>query len=115
MLPIYHRLCDAKLLLLTIPACAILWSEGGLVGWLALAVNFCAFLLTGELQWAIFFRLLKHPSLSSRWLSGNVLMALQIFPVPFILFVVGVFYLWVYVRRASDPEKGAKISVAFER
>ena len=115
MLPIYHRLCDAKLLLLTIPACAILWAEGGLVCWLAPAVNFCAFLLTGELQWAIFFRLLKHLSLSSTWLSGNVLMALQIFPVPFILFVVGAFYLWVYVRRASDPEKGAKISVALER
>ena len=80
-----------------------------IVGWLALAVNFCAFLLTGELQWAIFFRLLKHLSPSSTWLSERGVMALQIFPVPLILFVVSVFYLWVYVRRSSDPAMGPKI------
>ncbi|MGO9636822.1 MAG: glycosyltransferase family 87 protein, partial [Terracidiphilus sp.] len=29
MLPVYHRPYDAKLLLLTVPACAMLWAEGG--------------------------------------------------------------------------------------
>jgi uncharacterized SAM-binding protein YcdF (DUF218 family) len=32
LLPIYHRQQDTKLLLLTIPACVVLWTEGGLVG-----------------------------------------------------------------------------------
>ena len=32
MLPIYHLQHDAKLLILTIPACAMLWSEGGIIG-----------------------------------------------------------------------------------
>ncbi|MGP8251573.1 MAG: glycosyltransferase family 87 protein [Terracidiphilus sp.] len=28
MLPIYHHVCDAKILLLAVPACSILWAEG---------------------------------------------------------------------------------------
>jgi len=101
MLPVYHRLGDAKLLLLTVPACATLWAEGGLIGWLAVAVTTAGILLTGDLQWAIFFSILKHFSASVSWLSGPLLIAVQVFPVPLILLVVGVFYLWVYKRRAS--------------
>ena len=101
MLPVYHRMGDAKLLLLTIPACAILWAEGGLVGWLALGVTAGGILLTGELQWAIFLAILNHMHISLPWLSGNLLVAVQVFPVPLMLLVVSIFYLWVYVRRAS--------------
>ena len=44
MLPVYHRLYDTRMLLLTIPACAMLWAEGGLIGRLALALNTTAIL-----------------------------------------------------------------------
>jgi hypothetical protein len=49
MLPVYHRQYDAKLIALTVPACAMLWAEGGLAGRLALGVNTAAFVLTGDL------------------------------------------------------------------
>ena len=103
MLPVYHRLYDAKLLLLTVPACAMLWAEGGLIGWLALLVNTAGFVLTGDIPWAIFLGLINNPHLPTTWLSGQILMAAQVFPVPLILLVMVIFYLWVYVRRCSGP------------
>ncbi len=49
MLPVYHRPYDAKLLLLTIPACAMLWTEVGLLRWLALLANTAAIVLTADI------------------------------------------------------------------
>ena len=48
MLPVYHRQYDARLVILTIPACALLWAEGGLVGRLAMLVNCIAFVHRGS-------------------------------------------------------------------
>lgn len=113
MLPVYHRLGDAKLLLLTVPACAMLWTEGGLIAWVAVAITTAGIILTGDLQWAIFFSLLKHFSASISWLPSPLLIAIQVFPVPLILLVLVVFYLWVYMIRASEPTSlnGARIPV----
>jgi hypothetical protein len=101
MLPVHHHFYDAKLLLLTIPACAMLWAEGGFIGWLALLVNSAGFVLTGDISWTILFRLIDnlHPSTADT--AGRILAAMQVIPVPLILLVMGIFYLWVYVRRCS--------------
>lgn len=106
MLPVYHRQYDAKLLLLTVPACLMLWAEGGLIGWLALLVNAAGFVLTGDLTWAILLGLINHLHLSTTGLSGEILTAVQVFPAPLIVLVMGVFYLWVYARKSprSDAE-----------
>jgi hypothetical protein len=111
MLPVYHRLGDAKLLLLTVPACAILWAEGGLLGWLAVAVSSAGVLFTGELQWAMFFGFLKHIRSSANWLNGFLLVAAQVFPVPLTLLTVGVFYLLIYWKRASEPALNSDAAV----
>jgi hypothetical protein len=109
MLPVYHRQYDAKLLLLTVPACIMLWAEGGLIGWLALLVNAAAFLLTGDLTWAILLGLINRLHLSTTGFSGQILIGLQVFPAPIILLVMGVFYLWVYARKA--PRSTAETEV----
>jgi hypothetical protein len=101
MLPVYHRLYDAKLLLLTVPACAMLWAEGGLTGRLALLVNSAAFVLTGDLPWAIVLGLISHLHLPATALTKQMLIAVQVFPAPLILLITGIFYLWVYARRSS--------------
>lgn len=101
LLPVYHRLGDSKLLLLTIPAGAILWVEGGSLRWWALAVNCAEFLLTGEPQWAIFFAVVGHLRGSTHSISGQMLQIVQVFPVPVILFISCIFYLCVYVKRAT--------------
>ena len=51
MLPLYHRQYDTKLLLLTVPACTMLWSEKGIVRWLALLLTVAGFVVTGDLSW----------------------------------------------------------------
>ena len=102
MLPVYHRQYDAKLLLLTVPACAILWAEGGRIGRLALAVTAAGFVLTGDIPWAIFFSVISKLHLPATALMGNILVAAQVIPVPLILLVTGVFYLWVYARTGRD-------------
>jgi hypothetical protein len=103
MLPIYHHLYDAKLLLLTVPACAMLWAEGGLIGRFALLLNTAALVLTGELSWGILLVILSHLHLPTTGLPGQMLIAVQVFPAPLILLGLGIFYLWVYARRCSAP------------
>lgn len=89
MLPVYHRCYDAKLLLLTIPACVMLWGKRGAIGWWALTLNLAAILLTSDFFWIIFFHLAKY--------SGPVVGA-AMFPIPVILLALGLFYLSVYLK-----------------
>jgi len=107
MLPVYHHLMDTKLLLLTVPACAMLWAQGGSIGRLALLVNTAGFVLTGDISSAILLRLIASLHLSSTGLSGQVQTAVQIFPIPLVLLIMGIFYLCVYVQRSSAPLSAA--------
>jgi hypothetical protein len=101
MLPVYHRQYDSKLLLLTVPACVMLWAEGGLRKWLALTVTATGLVLTGDLTWAILLGLINHLHLDSTGFPGQILLAAQVFPAPLILLAMGIFYLWVYARKSS--------------
>jgi hypothetical protein len=100
MLVLYHRQIDAMLLLLTVPACAQLWAEGGRTGRLALLLTTAGFVVAGYLPWAILFGLL-----SSLHLSSQLNMAVQAFPAPLTLLVLSVFYLWVYLRRCMTGQE----------
>ena len=109
-LPLYHRSHDARILLLTIPACALLWAERGAIGWLAVLLNAAGTLSIGEIPSMIRLNLLSKlpPSTSGLW--GKVPMAILARPVPLVLLLTAVFYLWVYVRRAFEYEKGGNRS-----
>jgi hypothetical protein len=97
LLPIYHRQIDAKLLLLTIPACALLWAEGGRIGRLALLMTATGLIVTADLPWIAVFALIHNLHLSSAGLPWKIE---RVLPVPPILLAMGVFYLWVYARNA---------------
>jgi hypothetical protein len=102
LLPVYHHLYDTKLLVLTVPACAMLWAEGGLIGWLALLVNTVCFVLIGDFSGVIVLSGIRRLHVSANGLSGQIVTTLQSFPVPLILLVMGVFYLWIYVRAGES-------------
>jgi len=102
MLPVYHRQADAALLLLAIPACAMLWAEGSGIGQLALLVTSAGLVLTADLPWAFLLGLINALHLSTSGLPEQMLIAVQVFPAPLALLAVGIFYLWVYARRASE-------------
>jgi hypothetical protein len=108
LLPVYHRIYDAKLLMLTIPACALLWAEGGRLRWVALALTTLGQLVTGELVWSMVLLGVKSLHLSATVLHGPMVGALFSIPVPLTLLALGCFYLWVYVRRClASTRNGA--------
>lgn len=99
MLPTYHRVYDAKLLLLTIPACALLQTEGQLTKWAALAVSATGIVFTSDLALALFFAWTKDFSLPDT-LWKRILTLPLTRPVPLALFTVGIFYLFLFLRQA---------------
>ena len=108
LLPVYHRQGDAILLLLTVPACAMLWAEGGRVARLALLVNAAGFVLTGDVTWAIILGPLNDLHLTLTRQAGQILVAALVFPAPLILLTMAIFYLWMYMRRAQNPASPEK-------
>lgn len=91
LLPVYHRRYDARLLLLTIPACVMLWKSGGLIGRSTVLLTSAAIVMTGDVFWIVFFNL-THYSVH----AGILAMAFE----PLILLALAVFYLWVYLQDA---------------
>ena len=112
ILPIYHRTNDAKILLLAIPGCAVLWAGKGPRRWIALVLTSAAIVLASDiplLLLAVFTRNLPtYPSTLSAKLLDLVLLQ----PTPLILLVTGCFYLWVYLRPSLSHLEQARTSRA---
>jgi hypothetical protein len=103
MLVTYHRPWDAKLVMLAVPACAILWAEGGLTRWLALLITTAGIVLTGDVSLAALVILADKLQVSTAGIFGQMLTVMLIRPASLILLVMSVFYLWVYLRGAPNP------------
>jgi hypothetical protein len=97
LLPVHHHLYDTKLLLLLIPAVAAFFAQKGPIKWPALLVTLAALASTGDISGTLFFQLVDRLLPPATRLAG-ALRGVLVFPVPLILLVVGVFYLWVYAR-----------------
>jgi hypothetical protein len=99
MLVTYHRQWDAKLLMLTIPACGLLWAEGGPVAWIALMVNSVGIVLTGDIPLAALSIVFNKLHVDTTGILGQLLTLVLIRPASLILLAMSIFYLWVYLRR----------------
>jgi hypothetical protein len=110
LLVTYHRPYDAKLLLLTVPACAMIWAERGLIGWVALVLNSAGIVLTSDIPAVMLLILAKNLHISPVGLSGKIMTVVLVEPAPLALLAMGIFYLWVYLRRdfnrAATGENG---------
>jgi hypothetical protein len=104
MLITYHRVYDAKLLLLTVPACAMLWSRRDAIGRTALILTSVGFVLNADVPLAILTNLIDKMHLTTSTLTGKLLMVILARPNQEILLAMGLFYLWVYVKRGSVIE-----------
>jgi hypothetical protein len=98
MLVTYHHTWDAKLLMLAVPACAILWAEGGQTGWIALLLTSAGIVFTADIPLTILLILIKHLHLPTVGIFEQILTVVLMQPVQPILLAMGIFYLWVYVR-----------------
>jgi hypothetical protein len=103
MLPVYHRACDAKLLMLAVPACAMLIAQRDPVAWLALLANSAAIFLTCDIPLIIVLRFSDHLTSSASNPAFALLKIAFIRPAPFALLVMTVVNLLVYARRARLP------------
>lgn len=106
VLPVYHRQYDAKLIILAVPAFAILWARPGRMAWAALAVTSAAFFFNGDFPWVALLLGASKLHLFDPGPHQTLAVALSNFPVPFSLLVMGVFYLWVYARLVLKPDSG---------
>jgi len=98
MLPFYHRTYDARLLLLAIPACALVWVEDRAGRRSALVLAVAAIVITGDLFWVVLFQLTHYSGPS---------VTLGMIPAPIVLLILSAFYLWIYVREAPAPANAA--------
>ena len=72
MLPTYHRQYDAKLILLAVPAFAILWARRGIAGWVSLFLTAAAWFLNGDLPWVFVLTVVeKFPSPPIQPIAGS--------------------------------------------
>ena len=101
MLVTYHRPWDAKLLLLTVPASAMLWAEGGVIGRIGLLLNTAGIALSGDIPLTILTILTKNLLISTAGLSGKIEAIVLTRPITLVLLVMSIFYLWAYVRHIS--------------
>jgi hypothetical protein len=107
----YHRAYDAKLLLLTVPACAILWAEGASIRWLALIITTCGIVLTGEIPLAVLIYLTNNRHIGSDGFFGQMIRVVVTRPGSLALLAMAIFYLWVYVQRSRNDEQiGSKVT-----
>lgn len=97
LLPVYHRPDDAKLLLLAIPACAMLWAGKGAARWVALGMTTAAIFFTSDFP-LIFLGAMAGKLNPAPSTAEGKLMLLLLHPAPLVLLAAGCFYLWVYIR-----------------
>ena len=102
----YHRGYDAKLLLLTIPACGLLWQSGGRTARFALLIHTAALLFTADIPLAILVVLAAKLHIGTETLAGKLMTVLMLRPAPVALLAMAVFYLWAYLRLSpSNAER----------
>lgn len=94
MLFLYHRSYDARLLLLAVPACAILWKEGGALARCMLTLLLAAIVFTGDVFWIVLLHIVRYQGFWVRY---------AFLPAPIILLMLSAFSLWVYWRRVPGP------------
>jgi hypothetical protein len=104
MLVTYHRPYDAKLLLLTVPACAMLWAEGKPIRWIALVVSIAGIVSAADIPLTILLTLTGNMRISTAGLSHQILYYVLMRPTPLILLAMSIFYLWIYMRRDSGRD-----------
>jgi hypothetical protein len=106
MLPVYHRQYDAKLLLLAVPACGLLWARGGRARWFALGLTAMGLVTTGDFFWTTALGIARNPSLRATGVLWQSLMIALRFSVPVILLAMSIFYVWVFARQCAKPITG---------
>ena len=96
LLPVYHHLYDAKLILLVLPALALLWTRRDRLARTAALLTAASIFFTGDISNWLVHRISLSFNAAPGTLAAWFADALQVFPSPLILLATGLFYLWAY-------------------
>ncbi|WP_109486763.1 hypothetical protein [Occallatibacter savannae] len=100
VLPTYHFQHDAKLLLIAIPACAMLWTKRDRTARLALFITLAAILINGDILSAARILLTRSIIVPQAGFLNHLATLILTRPSPLILLAMALFYL-VQLRPAS--------------
>jgi hypothetical protein len=103
----YHRLWDAKLAMIAIPACCLLWAEGGAIGKAAVIITSIGVLFTGEIILVTYGMTFGSLHLSTNGLLSHLLSVFLTRPATLALLAMGIFYLYIYIKRGARERKSA--------
>jgi hypothetical protein len=101
ILPVYHRQHDLGLLLLTVPACALLLSDATRIGRYTLLITAAAAILLSN--WSIQFLAIVAAFIrgTTHGFFAHALAILLSRPAPIVLIALAAFYLWAYSRQSK--------------
>ena len=111
LLPVYHRSYDAIILLLALPACAMLWKAPGPKRWFALGLTSGGILITGTTPLSLLYKNARVLAAFASRFPGRLPIVLVLRPVPFVLLAMGCFYLWLFLRY-TPPVELPKLDIA---
>jgi hypothetical protein len=102
VLPTYHFQHDAKLLLIAIPACAMLWARRNRTGNIALLVTLAAILVNGDIFSALRILLTRAIIIPQPNLMSRLITLVCTRPAPLVLLAMACFYLWTYFNHRES-------------
>jgi hypothetical protein len=105
LLPVYHRINDACILLLALPACAMLWKQRAPQRWMALGLTSAGILFTASTPLAFLAVNYQAIAAFASRLPGRLPAAIILRPTPVVLLAMGCFYLWAYFRHVPAREE----------
>jgi hypothetical protein len=106
LLPTYHFQHDAKLLLLAIPGCTMLWMRRGRLGWAALILTTAGIIINGDIFTAVKVSLTRNILVPQPHFMSRFFTVLLTRPSGLILLAMSMLFLWAFVRegRSREPE-----------
>lgn len=102
----YHRLWDARLVMLAIPACCMLCAKDNPLGKAAMLITSAAVLATGDISLVIYVSTVNSFPWTPHGFVATAIDVVLIRPASIALLAMGIFYLWVYLRRISAQQPG---------
>lgn len=102
MLPVYHRHHDGKLLMLAVPACAILFAKRRIAGAMAISFTTLALALNADIPRVVLSNLETKFAFYSATVSGKLMTILLARPAPLAVLAMAFFYLWAYRQFAGE-------------
>jgi hypothetical protein len=108
----YHRPWDAKLVMLAIPSCCMLWARRDRLGKIAFSITFAAAMFAGDVPLSAFKTMADALHAGTAGFGEQLLTVVLRRPESIALLAMGVFYLWAYVKSADiHAEKPVEVAV----